>query len=67
METLQNDEKDYLDKLREEYEEISGGWNGEDEQFTSGGNIYHEEDAHIAKDIVEKIDELKELLANFNG
>ena len=67
MQNLQKDEKDYLDKLREEYETLAGDWNGEDPSFQSGGEIYHEEDAGIASEIVEKIDELKELLANFNG
>lgn len=39
--------------LREKMQIISGDWNGEDKNFNSGGIVYNEDDAALAKDIVE--------------
>lgn len=58
--------KGFLDIRREQYEEFAGDWNGEDDKFISGGELFNEEDAQLASDIVEKIDELKELFKEFN-
>ncbi len=44
--------------LKNEFEKIQGSWNGEDSQFTCEGELYHEDHATAAGDIVEKIDEL---------
>lgn len=44
-----------LTKLRDELSEITGEWNGED----SG---YKEDNAHIAEDSIEKVDELLEFI-----
>lgn len=52
--------KEELLKLKKEAEEISSNWNGED----SG---YAEEQAGIANDIIEKVDELLELISELNG
>lgn len=53
----------YLDKLIEELEEISTYWNGEDDTFIGGdGEIHHEEQAQMANEAVEKLNEVKELL-----
>lgn len=52
--------KEHLLKLRKEAEEISGNWNGDE----SG---YAEEQATIANDIIEKVDELVELINELNG
>lgn len=54
-----------LTKIREEMEGIAGGWNGEDSQFIHEGELYHEDDATQALDIVEAIDALQDLLDNF--
>lgn len=52
-----------LNKLRKEQEEISSGWNGESESFVSeNGFIYHEEDATLAGEIVDAIDNLTSLI-----
>ena len=54
-----------LKKLKEEYQTIQGDWNGKDDQFNSGGSIYHEEHASQAGDIVEAIENVEDLLAGF--
>ena len=51
-----------LSTLRNQMSEISGGWNGSDDKFQAGGEVYTEEDAHLANDIVGKCNELEELL-----
>lgn len=48
--------------LRKHAEEIASGWNGEDGQYIVGGEIYTEEAATCAGEVVEKIDELLPLL-----
>ena len=52
--------KDELLKLRKEAETISGNWNGDNPG-------YAEEQAGIANDIIEKVDELLELINELNG
>ena len=53
------DQLNTLKQIREYAEEISGQWNGKE----SGRG---EDRAGIAGDIIEKIDELKELLAQLD-
>lgn len=48
-----------LIKIREYAEEVAGRWNGED--------VKGEDKAHCATDIVEKIDELMELLKELDN
>lgn len=49
-------------------EEIAGSWNGEDETYVYGGEIFHEDDAQTASHLIELaqplLDELKALIAN---
>ena len=52
--------KTELLKLKKECEEIAGNWNGDE----SG---YMEDQAHIALDIIEKVDELIELINELKG
>lgn len=52
--------EEHLLKLKKEAEEISGNWNGDE----SG---YQEDQAHIAEEIIEKVDELLKLINEFNG
>ena len=54
-----------LSTLREYMEGIAGSWNGSDEKFSFEGEVFHEDDAGSATEIVEKIDELQEMLNNF--
>lgn len=58
--TQSNMIKEELLKLRKEAEEISGKWNGDN----SG---YAEDQAHCADEIIEKVDELLELINELNG
>lgn len=51
-----------LKKLKNEQEEISSGWNGEDSNFMVGGLPYNEDDAQLANDIVEAVEKLIPLL-----
>jgi hypothetical protein len=51
-----------LQKIKKELEEIAGGWNGEDEKFSVGGIVYHEEDAHNAGEAIVIIERLEEIL-----
>lgn len=52
--------KDELKKLIKECEEIAGNWNGDEPG-------YAEEQAGIANDIIEKSNELLELINELNG
>ena len=54
-----------LKDLKEHFETIAGDWDGVETRFTSGGEIYTEEQAQQASEIVEKIVELEELIKNF--
>jgi len=51
-----------LAHLRKWAYDISSSWNGEDDKFMHDGSIYSEDVASGASDVVEKIDELQELL-----
>ena len=55
-----------LKDLDEKFGTISGDYNGKDNKFISGGEIYHEEQASIADDIVGKINDINELIELFN-
>lgn len=48
--------------LRKHAEEIASGWNGKDDTFMVGGELYSEEAATCAGEVMEKIDELLPLL-----
>lgn len=52
--------KEHLLELKKEMQFESGRWNGEE----SG---YREDQAHIAEEIIEKVDELLKLINEFNG
>lgn len=52
--------KEHLLKLKEEAERISGNWNGDNPGFA-------EDQAHIANEIIEKVDELLDLIEELNG
>lgn len=41
---------------------LSSSWNGEDDKFMHEGDIYHEDDATKAEEVVKKCEELLELL-----
>jgi hypothetical protein len=49
-----------MDKLKTKMEEISGDWNGDEPGL-------QEERAHIANDIIEKIEEIEELMKELDG
>lgn len=51
-----------LKQIREDTESFIGSWNGEDDKFIHDGEIYHEADVHLGEEILEKLDELEELL-----
>lgn len=52
--------EDFFKDLKEEMENVAGNWNGDD----SG---YREEQAMIAYDIIEKSNEIVELIRELNG
>jgi hypothetical protein len=52
--------KEHLLKLKEEMKVEEGKWNGDESN-------YQEEQSHIATEIIEKVDELLELINEFNG
>lgn len=56
-----------LEVIRKEVEPIASDWNGEDDRYISNGLEYTEEDAHIAMEILEKLDELEELIKSLTG
>lgn len=55
-----------IEKVKKEMQEIVGGWNGKDERFQVGGIAYHEDHVSTAEEIVEKCEELLELIKEFN-
>ena len=54
-----------LGTVKRYMESVRGSWNGEDAKFLHEGEVYHEDHVGIAEDIIEKIDELQELLNEF--
>lgn len=56
-----------LASLRVRAENLAGSWNGDNSTFIHEGEIMSEEDATNATDVVEKVDELLELLEEFKG
>jgi hypothetical protein len=55
-----------LDAYIKEQEAISGNWNGEDDSYTYGGDLYHEEDAQIAQERLEAAQALKAKLLEYD-
>jgi hypothetical protein len=43
----------HLEAFIKEQEAISANWNGEDDSYTYDGDVYHEDDAHIAQERAE--------------
>lgn len=54
-----------LEQIKEKFGTISGDWNGEDSRFTSGGITYADDAAVLAKDILDAVDNLEDLLEQF--
>lgn len=52
--------KEELEKLIQECKEIAGNWNGDNPG-------YEEDQAHIAEEIIEKSQELLQLINELNG
>lgn len=55
-----------LSEIKREAEGLSSAWNGKDDKFMHEGSLYHEDDATHAQEIVDKCEELEELLEVFN-
>jgi hypothetical protein len=51
-----------LDWLEKEALGISGSWNGKDDTFMYDGDLYPAEQADTAKELLEKIDEVRDLI-----
>ena len=51
-----------LIELRDDMERIAGDWNGDDDQFSSGGILYTADAAECAGDIAEKCRQILGLL-----
>jgi hypothetical protein len=54
-----------LAELKAEYKRIVSDWNGKDNKFTSGGVSLTEDDAHMAEDILDQIDNLEKMIISF--
>lgn len=54
-----------LNGIKRYMENLRGSWNGEDSKFMHEGEIYHEDHVSAAEEIIEKIDQLQELLNEF--
>ena len=54
-----------LGTLKSYFEGIISSWNGEDSWFMHEGERFHEDSVGQAQEIIEKIDELQEILNNF--
>lgn len=51
-----------LDWVQERAEAIASSWNGKDSKYTVEGDIYTEDDAHLAAELLEKLAEVRVLL-----
>lgn len=51
-----------LSWLESEAETIASAWNGEDECFAADGVVYTEDQAHAAKELCDKLSEVRELI-----
>ena len=54
-----------LEQLKSKFQQIASDWNGEDSNFVSGGIAYKEDDAQLAKDILDQIESLEEMIKSF--
>lgn len=51
--------------IRSHFDQISSDWNGKDIRYISGGDVYSEEHAHLAREIADKARELELMLFDF--
>lgn len=51
-----------LEWLKKEAEGIAGSWNGKDKTFIYDGDLYPAEQADNARDLLEKLKEVEELI-----
>lgn len=57
---------DQIENIRKQFSSIVSAWNGKDATFYFEGEQYTEDDADVAGDIVDKCDELKQVLEEYN-
>lgn len=53
-------------QLEEEARQIASDWNGKDETYFSGGDVFTEDDAHVAEDIADAAKHLMNLLEDLD-
>jgi len=63
---MENSTLEKITELKEEMEEIVGGWNGKDDQYNVNGTTYSEEDAHHSNEVIEACEHLEALLDKEN-
>lgn len=51
-----------LEQIKERAENLMSSWSGEETTFMHEGDIYNEEDVSTCEEIVQKVNELQELL-----
>ncbi len=59
-------EEETLTQMKKRYQTIASDWNGKDTTFHSGGIQYTEDQAQIATDIVDALENVENLIDTFN-
>jgi hypothetical protein len=55
-----------LDYIEKEARNIQGAWNGEDDRFMYDGEVMHEEHVNKARELEEKIQEVRWLISELD-
>lgn len=55
-----------IEYLKKAAEGICGAWNGSDSRFTYEGEIYTDEAVGAAKELIQKLAEIEELIEELN-
>lgn len=55
-----------IDYIRKEATAIASAWNGSDEKFSHEGEIFTDDDAQNAVELINKLREVEELMQSLN-
>jgi hypothetical protein len=56
----------YLEAYIKTQTGIESSWNGEDDSYTHEGELYHEDDAHIAGERRQAAEDLREVILTYD-
>jgi hypothetical protein len=55
-----------LDFIKREAEGIASSWNGEDARFSYEGDVYTEDDAHAAMELLKHLEKVEKFIKELN-